>query len=475
MFYTKGTATGFDDLITKIINWATDNTIHGDDAWSLVRNEAWPRGTILKAHGRLAGEFFYVGLLPNTIIKNKTYMDWLLRKKNIATYYVWNQKGLDMNGKDFIIDTSKLAIFIDDLKYSFTEIPDIFTNSAQVMHLGIFKQYSENLDWHEQSGGMDFIDLPMRPIQYMRPNSKTKSDFVPPALPGVGYPTLSIDYGGLVDGTMNYWLVKDRHRLIIVVNNAGYWDSAYLGFFEPYDNDEYAFPAVVIGGTSGLIQEGIDVFYSSEQETPSTVIGLKVDYSPDNWNLTHGIAPFAGAAIDDKSCPSQTMLMLPDGRWQSFANYVQGLEAIAKHVESGPIKEHVYMRTEPTRPSNIKHFIRPTENDLIDFYHVLTEDEKSYIYKLEPIEFLEADSDRQNLLGRLPYMFYPSQSIIRYGEITINNKKYLMLPNCWQDRSFHLEGHAGIVYDTDTDVLLTKNQNISKVSKTMNLLIRLEE
>ena len=473
MKYIQGLAVDFPDLIRQLITWTTDKTIHGDDAWQLIRNEIWPRGTILKAHGRNSGESFYIGLLPNSIEKGKSYADWFLQKKNLATYFAWNQKGLGKNGQDFSRISNGLRI--EGQSYAFADIPDIFTSSAKVLHLGIFKQYSENLDWHEQAGGMDFTNISMRPIQYMINGSYNKSDFNPPLMPGVGYPTLSMDYAGPSIGNFKFWFVKDAQRLIIVMNNAEQWDVAYTGLFEPYDNQEYALPAVVVGGTSGLLKTGTNVWYSSGQRTPTPVTGLQVNYQPNNWNLVHGIPPFAAVSQDLENCPASVMAMLADGRWQSFANYVQGLNAVPEHVCSGDIPSYHFLRPEPSRPVNMKHFIRPTEREVTQFSHVYEKAADKWVYKLEPIELFEADTERTNILGRLPYLYFPSGPVIRYGEITIDGKKCLMLPNGWEGRKFHIEGHAGVVYDENVDNLLAKERRIEKLSKSMNLLIRLEE
>ena len=179
---TSGTAKSFDDLISQLIAWVTDETIHGDDAWTLMRNEPWPKGTILRAHGRRKGEHQYIGLMPNTIVKGETYQKWLFTKPNLATYFVWSPNGLNRPGIDFSVD--KLTVTVQGTSYTF-EAPDIFLSSAQVMHLGVFKQYAKGLDWNEQPGGIS-QDYKLFPIQYRV--WRDKMNFSPPVLPGCEYP-----------------------------------------------------------------------------------------------------------------------------------------------------------------------------------------------------------------------------------------------------------------------------------------------
>ena len=50
MPHTHGYVGNFNELVSKIIEWSTDADIYGADAWELIRNEPWPRGTILKGH-----------------------------------------------------------------------------------------------------------------------------------------------------------------------------------------------------------------------------------------------------------------------------------------------------------------------------------------------------------------------------------------------------------------------------------------
>jgi hypothetical protein len=315
---------------------------------------------------------------------------------------------------------------------------------------------------------MDFSGVKLLPMQYAQGNG-SKVDYNPPLLPGCGYPTLSMDFTGPEISVFKFWLVKDAQRLIIVMNNAEVWDSAFLGQFEPYDGGEYAFPAAVVGGTSGFVSAGRNYWYSPNQRSPVPVIGMRLDYRPQQWSLTHGIAPFGAAAGDAAGIPTQAMLCHPDGTWQGYANYVQAVTAVADHVCNGYVTNYHFVRQEPARPQNVKFRIRPTENNIEDFAHGYGK------LKLELIELLQIDSERRGILGKIPYMFFPSRPMKEYGEIMISGKKYLSIPNGWEGRKFHIPGRAGIVYDCDPDSLLAQERRIEKISKMMNLLIRLEE
>lgn len=463
---TSGTAKSFDDLIAQIIAWATDKSVHGDDAWTLMRNEPWPKGTILRAHGRRKGEHQYIGLMPNTIVKGETYQKWLFTKPNLATHFVWSPNGLNRPGIEFSVD--KLAVTVQGTSYTF-EAPDIFLSSAQVMHLGVFKQYAPGLDWNEQPGGIG-QDYKLFPLQYRI--WRNKLNFSPPVLPGCEYPALSYGYDGLPLEQFDYWLIKDDRRLIIVMNNAGNWDSAYLGFFRPFDdNDEkgaYAFPAAVIGGTSGLVSYGENIWYYPGQETPSPVIGVKFDYQPKEWSLTHGIATFA--CLAEKGTPSQVRAMMPDGTWRTFANYVQERQIIPEPVCSGPTPFYHFVRQAPNL-SPEKNWVRPGESVPKEYAHAYDGKERYHIHGTG----LQLCADGYGLLGELPYLLFPSAPLKEYGELTIKGKKYLALPNVWEGRKFHLPGYAAYVNHHASEVLEGEDREMDRLSRMMNLLIRMEE
>ena len=461
----RGTVASFEDLITIVSTWVTDRAVHGADAWQLMRSEAWPRGTIFKTRGRKEGEVLYLGLMANRIEKGKTYAEWFMQEKNLATYFVWHKNGLN---KIAPVEVSGSTVN----KATFTGTPDIFTHSARVLHFGVFKQYAEALDWHEQPGGMKFDKFELLPIQYTVEGSPRAIDFHPPLFPGCGYPALGMNFEGPKNLVFDYWLVKDAHTLSVVVNNSGVWDHAFLGAFLPYDNEEYAFPAVVIGGTSGFVEKGINVWYSPAQQTPTPVVGMQLDYRPEDWSVAHGLALFAGAAEDRDGTPTHVMVCLPDGRWRGAANYVQGLDVVPHFVCSGPVPLYHFVRKPPERPQHILYRIRPTESDVQDFSHLYDEGET---WKLEPIEILAAGKEQSGILGRIPYISFPSHPVGKEGEARINGKRHLALPNGWAGRKFHIKGRAGIVYEEDVEKLLEEERKDYAQAKSRHMLLRLEE
>lgn len=505
MPYQKGTATGFDDLVTQIIHWTTNEEIHGDEAWELMRSEPWPKGTILKAHGWESGEKQYLGLMPAKLYKGVSYKNWFYTEKVFTEEWVWNQKGLNIkpgidigyyrqNPQDpesplFGYPMNRIAVNInnnpsvttfaldyqghvtDSTSYTFLDVPDIVEKSSQAMFLGVFKQYAPDLDFDKQAGGQR-PPVQAKPLKYL--NSKqinTYTTFTPPVYPGIGFPAIGMDIEGPIGETIDYWLIKDRHRLIIVTFNSGFWDVAYLGFIEPYHKPtEYAFPAAVIGGTTGVIPVGETVAYFN---SPLPETGFRFDFSTKNWSLSRGLPTFAASpwngSWSDESAFSQAQLLLPDGEWKSFANWCIRKEVISVYTGSS-YPNYYYGHKEPERVPSLIHYIRPTITNLGRTCHILDD---ITTYQLEPIEFIQDRIDAKNCFGRLWRMYWPSCPIKNYGEQTIDGKKYLVVPNGWEGRRWHIP--HGRTHLMDTEDLMGQDMKNEEFTRHMNCVIRLED
>lgn len=465
MPYKRGRARDFDDLISQLADWATDADIHGEAAWELMRNEPWPRGTILKAHGQQAGEHFYVGLMPQKFRKGSTYQAWFLQPEIIARHFVWPVTGAQTFYQSGANITIKKDVWNDKETltdtYNLAEV-DIFENNGQALFFGAFKQYASGLAWHEQPGGLTFENVAPRSANIYRGGYKAK--YTPPLYPGVGYPAIGMDYDGPLSGYLDYWLVKDGSRMTVVVRNQEYWDVAHCGLLEPYQAKmQYSFPAVVIGGTSGAVWKGrLGNEGAIEQ-------GIQFDYSNKDWSLIRGIPQFAACPVDNNNTLSQVAVMLPDGRWRFAANWMQGIELIP--ITQG--SSYYIANGRPVRTQNLQYYIRPTCTDLRDVAYVLQPEDGVTIYQMEPVELVEAGAIVRNMLGAVKGMFWPSQRVIKYGEILIGGKKYLMVPNGWEDRPWYIEhGRSGIY---DAAVLAQRQKEIDAISQQMNCLIRLED
>ena len=476
MKYLKGTAKDFNDLIDKIVAWITDSAIHGADVWELMRKEPWPRGTILKAPGFEEGEHQYIGLMPADIVKGNSYRNWLLQDETLLHEFA-PSLGLEA-GTYTVRNGSIVTVSKDPVGYYYTST-EIFEKSAKVIFLGVFKQYSDGLNWDDQAGAIKPV---LNNCDLTYSFSKNTYDYPlyikAPTFPGVGYPAIGCDYIGFIDGYCDFWVIKDRHKMILVVKNCDKWDTAYLGFLDPYHKPhEYPFPACVVGGTSGVIPT-MDLHYAGGN-CPGIKPGIRFDYTPNNWQLSHGLPTHAGIYYTglgnwtDDAAISQVQLMFPDGTWQSFANWGIMKETIAiSNCSSCPT--YYFGFKYPQQPEGLKHIIRPTFTNVENVTYVYDPATEALVYQTEPIELVGMGAHyRTNMYGKLWNLSWISQPIQRYGEQKINGKLHIILPNGWENRRFHI--NHGLTFKTDGDYLLNDDRSMYRISNTMNCVVRLEE
>lgn len=493
MPYIKGTATDHEDMLSQLCTWVSDAAIHGDDAWEVMRNEPWPKGTIVKAHGWGEGEHFYLGFMPKKIIKGQTFAEWFFQREVIMREFVWSQNGLNItpgnpNVKIIVSGNAVVVAIVDkdgnqiDSTTYYIQTSDIFEASSWPLFLGAFKQYSAELDWVEQAGAYQPrpMTFPLLYINSKNPTSRNK--YTPPPLPGVGFPAMSMDINGPIAGVFDWWAVKDRHRIVIATNNSGYWDVAHLGFLEPYHKPyEYACPLCVIGGTSGAKSVGESIYYSPGQRYPTPTLGFRFDYTPGNPNLSRGLpisadspAP-SGVSWYEDNYFSQVQLMLADGTWSSFFNWTSAKQVITESC--GESISYYYADQTPVRNTVVKSFIMPTNENVGKLRHTYTDDIDKFIYTLKPIELVHGTNEvtaRADMLGRLWRIYWPSSKVLRYGEVTFDGKKYLIVPNGNAGRLWYYpHGKTGI---TNIEQLISQYNEIASMSEGMDAcLIRLEE
>ncbi|AJQ26925.1 hypothetical protein [Pelosinus fermentans] len=463
MPYIKGKATSLQDLLDKTVAWATDTEIHGDDAWELVRNDPWPRGTIFKAKGVNGINSCYIGIMLVTHVKGESYRNWLLQTKNLLRHFVTipslfldTSAIIHTNGADnFDVLKDKLDATKGRNNYKLYDI-DIVNTSGTSLAFGVFKQYNDGLDWHEQPGCIEFGDLGQYPMYYSITGGHT--NVAPPLYPGVGYPGFGMPSGEPLSGYFDYWLTKDASRITIVIKNREQWDMGHAGMLIPFHaNMQYAFPAIAAGSCTGLRTVG-------SSDVSGVTKGSKIDYSYNSNDMSRSM-PCAPCINTGTKTPehSQLSLCLPDGKWNFFSNWTQEFKT---NSSSGTY--FTYERPVRTVTGNM---LKPTRKDLTQVSTILGDDTTITI---EPLELFQENTSQgsTNMLGRIWNMYWPGDPYNRYGEVEINNQPYLLLPNCWEERAWHLPSFNK--FETPENLLATSKE-IIKYGKQFKMLIRLEE
>jgi hypothetical protein len=211
--------------------------------------------------------------------------------------------------------------------------------------------------------------------------------------------------------------------------------------------------------------------------------GYKFDYTPSNWNLSHGNVTFAATPWNgsgswkDDDAVSQAQVMLPDGTWRSFCNW--GIfKTFVTENSCGSCQITKIVTPEPTQPAGIQNYIRPTFTNVSETFNIYFDDDASNNeYQLEPIEFVQGKPSNVvstvNMLGSLWRMYWVSRRVAKHGKQNINGKLHLVVPSGWSTRKFHIpHGFTRII---DNDQLLAEQTRIENLSETMNCVIRLED
>lgn len=491
MPYMKGKASSYQDLLSQIISYVTDTNIHGEDAWELKRNDPWPRGTIFRAHGIKSNSHFYIGLMPLDIIPGETYRNWLSQPDVMGERIIWNPRYLNML-LDFSVGNMNATIINGKQTINYTINADIFVNKAHAMFLGAFKQYDDGLNWDELPGGM-YLDKNvglMKQHSYVGAAGSEPSEMLiePPIPPGIGYPAFGMDWDYPLSGSFEFWLVKDASRLTIIthlVNSLGEecWDAGHVGMLVPYGTEgqkqDYPFPAVVVGPTSGAVCYGMNDYYR-HSSYPFNNIGIRFDYTYKNTSLVRSVPSYPTAPLDTANAVSQIMVHVPNGDWAYVVNWIQGTQIITVPNYGGGYPNYYYANAQPSIQTASPFYLRPTITDLDKTMHVYDtspppdDTHVNVTYQLEPLEIIDAVNGYQNMLGHIKGMYWPSIRPAKYGEVIVNGKKCLMLPNVTENRQWYYP--HGYTYISDQAALKAQFDTMAAKAKSMSgCLIRLEE
>lgn len=445
MPYTSGEATSLADLLSKITTFVTDTNIHGEDAWSVIRQDAWPRGTIYK--GKYNNNDVFIGIMLMNHVKGSSYINWLKDTNNLIKQVIKSPSGLNLvnsyashvNGQPNFAAISDITKGLqgDDPQYSLYRA-EIVNESATALAFGVFKQYNDGLNWDEQPGGLSLNRSTFLPIWVTVNRGSGILSLSAPIYPGVGYPGFGLSNGQPSTGSFKYWIIKDACRITVVINNNGQWDIGHAGLLNAYQSRvQYGFPAVMFGSNTGLRT------VKSADTNGNDLIGDVIDYSYANWSLSRSMpcmATINGSSPNYGTRISQIAMCLPDGSWVYPYNWKQGFVGISREGDGSP----TYFPVKPTREAN-NYYVAPMNLDVTNITSMedvietisgktVIHDVTKYV-KNNLLEVMENNGNTdQNILGALWNIYFPSIQKAVSGEYTIGGKKCLLINNCWDDR-----------------------------------------
>ena len=468
----RGTTNTLSELIKIITNYVTDVNIHSDDAWQKLQQKAFPYGTIIKAPAYKEGEYMYLGMLFNYIQQGVTYNDWFYNSGEV----------------DYLIPKNT-ASYTYSLMGENNGVLDIFKASADTLHFGIFKQFSEGLKWYEQGGKLDIhrTDLKLLPqikvVHLVGAWGSYWEEFNSPVYPTVCYPALTMSDNNKGE-QIQYWLVKDRHSLTVTIRHGKFWQSISFGLLKGINKETYPFPAYIGGGTIGLVGYGYTQNVSATR-TYKPVYGMSVDYDNNLMACTNGNLLSAGKVenmADDRPdtrnnrIPSQMLVMTPSGEWDWFANYKQSFNYKARPSYNVPPSEYFFPTTQAERVY-LGNNIYPNGTDKYELgrlYDPTSLNKVSqFLYPIYPVAG-SLDSNYKEFVGFIPNNKMLSYKPMIYGEQLINGKKVLVIPNNVDKRVFAYPCTVGISDKWKWEELQAEYEANQQVSDMAYLVIELE-
>lgn len=515
MAYTSGSFTGILDLKAVLISYLTNTTIHGDDAWELVADNGFPKGTYFKVKGINEDDHFYIGMMYNEITSD-TYKNWLysgtvMRDKvanNILgitddvvctntnnNIYTWNKQVISNPGHYYPYVWTQEPVYhkIVDTKctanMSIVKEYDDGREYGKILSFGVFKQFDENLNWDEQGGALNYIKHPIPMMNFFRllsGNLNQKMAITPPTMPGIGYPLLyTSNVNGVFDYPVSkYWIVKDKYSINVIVKNGKYWRTICVGMLPCYGEGTYPFPAMQVGSL-GLTANGVN---SPTSGDPDPTVGISLDLSDDDASFCNSLPIFPTRGVKSKFCPTQCAIMNPDGIWQFHGNFAQPAN-IFRFRMSGNNPVFAYPLYPPELYSPDEARLYPTDIDLSEYengrnYSDITPHSDTfpmrgvYDYSRELTKVMlnqnltvgedGGSPDKiTSVSSYIPRMFYTNTEPIQFGEIDTEEGKVLVIPNVWQGRlswyKYYLNTDgATIPYDFwAREVLKTSYENMT--------------
>lgn len=503
-----------------------------DNPWILVSEKDFPYGTFFKVPGKKEEDHFYVGMML-TNLTSTTYRDWFFMKDNLDRYVVRHKDVLNLP-MEKPYTTSGYSIYTyspsndpippgyiggyrgwrrDNVSYNIfdsrgRQVFDITkhysSDSAKsygsYISFGVFKQFNSNLKWDEQGGAMNFRQHPIQFTQWYLRNSNQAylgKAFYPPTMPGIGYPMLYTNTNLESPYNPNHreaWMIKDKYSMNVIIRNGKFWRTICVGMGSSYDDETYPFPAIQIG-SMGLTPVGEDV---PNGGSSNPVKGIALDLLDDNTSMCNSLPLFAPRAKSYANCPSSCAMMTPEGIWRFYSNSNQDVDIFYK---SGVPDRHAFPLKKFVMDDPSGTYLHPSLNDIGEYAESLTYHDvdphrneypikggydithtfiQSFLYHDFKINKDGNKPDRNTGVDTLlPRMYYANAEPKYYGEMTIDEDKYLLIPNIWKDRlpyyNYYLDSSQfGINSEFwETDRLLKNHDEMHQHSELYRMAIKL--
>ena len=488
MLVEKGTALALEELGEKFLTFAQKSNSN-TQAWQLIDNRLNSfYGATLKVKipdKTINGKdpYFYVSL-QHTTVTTTTYSDWILKSPE---YY-----------QSEIFDGGKSHKILQAFGKNGGLNP--FQDTGEFIAVGLHTLYDENLWMCEQgqitcekeaTAQINRQNLEQAHYQFMGEDGlgEGTTDYL--SFPGVGCPWLTISDKNKKEyvthnAPIEYWFTKTDTDATITFTIQGFggkvprWQSISFGMMKLFRNENYQFPLYVAGGTQALTQQAY-VWVRLFEVNPSVSTGNA--YKLDMSNIALANSNLLYPTKFNKSEVSNFRILAPDGEWKDIFAKEQGAKCEPVFVCDGPPPDYVYYLGEPV-PYTKGHCGIPfcSEFDyMTDTYRVKERFNKvKSSTSINDIVVVMNNSIPYNaggVMGVIPNTFYSWSQTLFTGEITIEGKKWLSVPNGWENRKKLYRTYNGVINLTDNDTVLAQDELDNSLNKLFchNILIPLED
>ena len=83
----------------------------------------------------------------------------------------------------------------------------------------------------------------------------------------------------------------------------------------------------------------------------------------------------------------------------------------------------------------------------------------------------------QNILGKIPNIYWTASPITRYGLYEENGNTYLAIPSGWVGRKFHIKNFFSVLFgeQQSNERQIVELNRIDRLSRNMNCIIKIDE
>ena len=487
MLVERGTALTLEELGEKFLTFAqksNDNT----QAWELIDNRldsffgATLKVKIPNMTVNNKDPYFYISL-QHTTVTPTTYSDWILKTPG---YY---QSETFSGGKD------------KHIVYYFGPNGGLnpFKDTGEFIAIGLHTLYDENLwmceqgqitcekEATEQVNRQNLGDFHYN-CSYNGSSYGGQSPYL--SFPGAGCPWITLsdknkkDYI-THDTPIKYWFTKTDTDATITYTIQGIgdkiprWSSISFGMLKLFKNENYQFPLYVAGGNQALTQQ---IFRWVQMHSGSYSFQYINTYCLDMSNIALSNSNLLYPTKFNHSEVSNFRILAPDGEWKDIFTKEQ-LAVIEAEFTCGTATNYTYALQE-AKPYTDEHCGIPfcSEFDyMTDTYRVKESYNKlkssASINDIVVVMNNNIPYNAGGVMGIIPNTFYSWSQTLPTGEITIEGKKWLSVPNGWENRKKHYRTYNSPVNLTDNDDVLAQDETDNSINKLFvhNILIPLED